>query len=113
MILPGLGDRPGGALAIKVVNGLRHAGRQREARVAQVQLQGTPKHECGGYFAFHDGSLGNTSGRENSLAYGRPRPTLCCKCPGEDVALAHAIERGRKTKPVKRASVMKALARRR
>lgn len=31
----------------------------------------------------------------------------------EDVALARAIERGRKTKPVKRASVMKALARRR
>ncbi len=31
----------------------------------------------------------------------------------EDVALAHAIEQGRKTKPVKRATVMKALARRR
>jgi hypothetical protein len=31
----------------------------------------------------------------------------------EDVALGHAIERGRKSKPVKRASVMKALARRR
>jgi hypothetical protein len=31
----------------------------------------------------------------------------------EDVALAHAIEQGRKTKPVKRETVMKALARRR
>ena len=31
----------------------------------------------------------------------------------EDVALAHAIEQGRKTKPVKRAPVIKALALRR
>lgn len=30
----------------------------------------------------------------------------------EDIALAHAIEQGRKTKPVKRASVIKALSRR-
>lgn len=31
----------------------------------------------------------------------------------EDVAMAHAIEQGRKTRPVQRAAVMKALARRR